>query len=308
MNNCFQMLLIKEKLLQDILSKKRKIKEVSEILQVSRQSISKLLCKYKYEWIDWIKPKKSWPKNWYCWNKTNKEVEDKIIKLAKENYFKWPIWLRDELEKVYNIKINQSTIYRILKRNKQRYFLWYHRLKKKKILYTKDKPWRELQLDVSFPYWYQRKLCIYTAIDDASRYVISKIYVNHNENSSLDFIKLLLKSSKYNIEAVRTDQWREFSNMISKYLESRNIKHIRNPAYTPQYNWKVERYHRTMKENCCIYWKFKSTLEELNYNLKLWVVYYNCTKKHYWLWMNGLTPQEKLESFKRKNPLLTPLL
>jgi hypothetical protein len=38
---------------------------------------------------------------------------------------------------------------------------------------VKDIPGRELQLDVSFPWGYQRKICIYTAIDDASRFVIS---------------------------------------------------------------------------------------------------------------------------------------
>ena len=44
-------------------------------------------------------------------------------------------------------------------------------------------------LDVSFPYGYQRKLCIFTAIDDASRFVFSKIYSNHTEVSTLHFIK-----------------------------------------------------------------------------------------------------------------------
>jgi hypothetical protein len=65
----------------------------------------------------------------------------------------------------------------------------------KKKLYVKDIPGRELQLDVSFPYGYQRKLAVYTAIDDASRFIISKIYTNHTDISTLDFVKEPLKNN-----------------------------------------------------------------------------------------------------------------
>jgi transposase len=39
---------LKEKMLVEILSKKRKIREVADILSVSRQSVSKWLAQYKY--------------------------------------------------------------------------------------------------------------------------------------------------------------------------------------------------------------------------------------------------------------------
>lgn len=292
------------KLIKEIVCKKRKIKEVSEILWISRQSISKWKANYIYYWEEWLYPKKSWPKWWEAWNKTEEWLEDEIVRLAKENYFEWPIWISDEVSDLYNIQIDQSTVYRILKRRKIRYYYWYHWSKKKRKLYVKDIPWRELQLDVSFPYWYQRKLAVYTAIDDASRFVISRIYTNHTEVSTLSFVKEVISNSKYDVRAFRTDQWREFSRKVTNYLESLNIEHNKNPAYTPQHNGKVERYHRTMKEKCCIYWKFKTPIEELNYNLRLWTDYYNWTKRHYWLWMNWLSPEKRLKKFKQENPLL----
>ena len=110
------------------------------------------------------------------------------------------------------------------------------------------------------------------------------------------------------MRAFRTDQWREFSKKITEYLETQWIEHIKNPPYTPQYNGKVERYHRTMKEKCCAYCKFHASIEELNYDLRLWTDYYNYTKKHYWLWMNWLSPQKKLLFFKNVNPLIVPLI
>jgi len=298
------MIELKWQLLQDILDKKRKVKEVSEILKVSRQSVSKWLSQYRYDGINGITPHKSWPKSWETHNRTEERLENEIIRLAKENPFEWPIWISDEIWDIYAVKIHQSTVYRILKRTKTRYYFWYYWTRKKRKLYVKDIPGRELQLDVSFPYWYQRKLCIFTAIDDASRFVFSRIYINHTEDSTLDFIKHVITHSKYRVRAFRTDQWREFSRKMTKYLEELWIEHNKNPAYTPQHNWKVERYHRTMKEKCCAYWKFKAPIEELNYDLKLWTDFYNSKKRHYWLWMNWLSPEKKLKNFQKENPLL----
>ncbi len=298
------MLELKRELLEDIISKKSKVNEVADILKVSRQSVSTWLWKYKSAWVSSIMPQKPWPKSWCTHNKTPEWLEEEIIRLAKENYFEWTIWIADEISDTYDVKINQSTVYRILKRRWIRYYYWYYASRKKRKLYVKDIPWRELQLDVSFPYGYQRKLAVYTAIDDASRFVISKIYTNHTEGSTLRFIKKVIRESKYRVRAFRTDQWREFSKLMTDYLEKLDIEHNKNPPYTPQHNWKVERYHRTMKEKCCAYWQFDCSIEQLNYDLKLWTDYYNYTKRHYWLWMNWLSPEKRLIKFKKENPLL----
>ena len=307
-NICWNMVELRIKLVKEIISWERTIKEVEELLWVSRQSISKWKSQYLQEWESALIPKKSWPKCWNAHNKTDSSIEEKVCRLAKENYFEWPIWISDQMYELYRIHIDQSTVYRILKRNNIRYYDGYHRLKKKRKLYVKDIPGRELQLDVSFPFGYQRKICIYTAIDDASRFVISEIYENHQEETSIAFMKKVLKESFYRIRAFRTDQWREFSQKFTDTLELHWIEHNKNPPYTPQHNGKVERYHRTMKEKCCIYWKFRSDISELRYLLKLWTNHYNTRKKHYWLWMKGKTPQEKLFEFKKENPFLVPLV
>lgn len=217
MPNCFSMIELKWQLLQDVIDKKRKQKEVVGILKVSRQTVWIRLKKYKEDWVNWIVPQKSWPKSWETHNKTEEWLENEVVRLAKENPFEWPIWISDEINDIYDVKIDQSTVYRILKRTKTRYYYWYHANRKKRKLYVKDIPWRELQLDVSFPYWYQRKLCIYTAIDDASRTVISRAYENHREETTLLFLEEVLTLSKYNIQAFRTDQWWEFSRKVTDF-------------------------------------------------------------------------------------------
>lgn len=70
----------------------------------------------------------------------------------------------------------------------------------------KDIPGRELQVDASFPWGYQKKVVIFTAIDDASRTVYSRIFENHNETSTLVFLQDLIARSSFPIRAIRTDQ------------------------------------------------------------------------------------------------------
>ena len=314
MPTCYAYMDLKQKMLHEVLSKKRKIGDVADILGVSRQSVSKWLAQYRVLWVEWITPRKSWPKpTGVPYNRTSDTLTALVVSLSKRESFVWPIGIRDILISETGEYLNQSTIYRILKRTRTRYFTGYHGSRKKKKLYVKDIPWRELQMDVSFPWGYQRNShgvlpVIYTAIDDASRTVYSTIFENHTEISTLRFLEELITKVPFGIRAIRTDQGREFSRRVTEYLEEYHIEHNKNPAYTPQHNGKVERYHRTMKESCTDFWKFDDDIESYRYSLKLWTDYYNYSRKHYWLWMNGATPNEKLLFFKKSFPYLMPTL
>lgn len=309
MPSCYVYMELKQKMLDDILSKKRKIGDVVDILGVSRQSVSKWLAQYRLLWREWIIPKKPWPKSTSIpYNKVHSHLESLVIEISKRDSFVWPIGIRDILFSETWELLNQSTIYRILKRTRTRYFTGYHGSRKKRRLYVKDIPGRELQVDASFPWGYQKKVVIFTAIDDASRVVYSSLFENHNESSTLIFLSELISKVPFPIRAIRTDQGREYSKKVQDFLTRNNIEHNKNPAYTPQHNGKVERYHRTMKENCTDFWNWNDDIETYGYQLKLWTDYYNWTKKHYWLWMNGATPKEKLQYFKKSFPYLMPTL
>lgn len=309
MPSCYAYMELKQKMLDEVLSKKRKIGDVADILSVSRQSVSKWLAQYRLLWREWIIPKKPWPKSRsIAYNKVCSHLESLVIEISKRDSFVWPIGIRDILLSETWELLNQSTIYRILKRTRTRYFMGYHGSRKKRRLYVKDIPGRELQVDASFPWGYQKKVVIFTAIDDASRVVYSSLFENHNESSTLTFLSELISRVPFPIRAIRTDQGREYSKKVQDFLTRNHIEHNKNPAYTPQHNGKVERYHRTMKENCTDFWNWNDDIETYGYQLKLWTDYYNWTKKHYWLWMNGATPKEKLQYFKKSFPYLMPTL
>lgn len=284
------------RLLQEVIDKKRTLNDLVTILWVSRQTLSTWKAQYVYWGVAELLPKKPWPKVWsHVVNRTPSALEEHICLLARKHWERWPQLLADLLEEEDSITIHPTTIWRILKRRSVRYGYWYRRLKKKKKLYSLDIPGRELQLDVSFPWWYQKKCCIYSIIDDCSRYVYSDISENKTDTSTIEFLTDIISRTPFRIQSIRTDQWTEFSQKVTKFLDDYNIEHIRNPPYTPQYNGKIERFHRTYKEQARIRWDFRWNNEELNYHLQLYLYYYNNKKKHRWLGMNGLTPAQKLQ-------------
>tara|TARA_B100001964_G_C14153134_1_gene563027 strand:- start:51 stop:1049 length:999 start_codon:yes stop_codon:yes gene_type:complete len=291
-----QYLKMKQTLLDDIIAKKRKIKEVAEILNISRQSVSKWLAQYKVEGMAGLIPKKSGPKKGHAWNRTKEEIEDQVVEIAKNNPFKGPDWIADILHTNIGIMMHQSTVYRILKRKKERYFQDYKYKRRKKKAYCLDIPGREVQLDCSFPWGYQKHAVIFDAIDDCSRWVCGKVYKNHTAEMTISFLDELIRKAPFQILALRTDQGREFVNeKVKVFLQKKGIEHRINPPYTPQHNGKIERFHQTLKNDAVrINWLFLDDLESLNYKFTLFLYYYNHCRKHSGLGMDKLTPVQKI--------------
>lgn len=289
------MLLMRIRLIEDILSKKRKVQEVADILWMSRQKVHKWKARYMNQWVEWLIPQKPWPKKWSSWNKLDRSIEDVIVRLARDHKSEWPMKLKMRLEEEEWVYINQSTVWRILKRRKIRYHEQYKRPKKKPKLYTLDKPWRELQLDTSFPFGYQRKFVVYSAIDDCTRIVWAKAYSAANLENSIDFVKYVREKTIIHIDCFRTDQGREFSKTFTEWLTTLGINHKMNAPYHPQHNGKVERYHRTMKQEEIGKRPYLISINEANYMLRQREKYYNENRRHTGLWMNWLTPKQKLE-------------
>ena len=292
---CNAMVQLRIEKVKGILNKEISVVQASKELYVSRNTVHRWLCKYKKWWEEWLYPKKPWPKSGSPINRTERWIEDIVIELAKTYRFKGPITLWDLLEDEYNIKLNCTTIFRILKRRWYRYHDSYKRYKRPRKLYVLGTPGQEMQLDVSFPMWYEWDVVVYDIIDDCSRIVKTRAYERRNIESSINFIKYILKTTTISVKRIRTDNGWEFGKRFTEYIEELWIKHIRNSVWTPEENGKIERYHRTRKEEDIYYRRHWITVEEANYRLKLREQYYNNKRRHRWLGMNWLTPIQKYD-------------
>mgnify|MGYP002367484904 CR=1 FL=1 len=86
-----------------------------------------------------------------------------------------------------------------------------------------------------------------------------------------------------------------YGKELKVFCATMGIEVVTIQAYHPQENGKIERFHKTLKENFFFrYCGFNDSLEEMQYGLNRWLEYYNERRKHYGYGMNGLTPQQKL--------------
>jgi len=291
---------VKVHLIEDVVKKRRKTKEVAEILCVWVRTIQKRTRRYKIHGIKGLMRWKPWPRWWTPYNKTKEETEEIVSFLAMKYKREWPERLKMRLNDMW-IFMDQTTVYRILKRRNVRYHKDYEQVKPKPKLYCLEYPWMELQVDTWYPFGYHRKFVIYNAIDDCTRIAYSKAYLSANIESTKDFINELIKRYPFSIVSIRTDQWREFSKTITKYLELLQIDHIKNEPYHPEHNGKIERYHYTENMWEVRNWPYLISIEEANYMLRNWLSYYNFSRKHLGFGMKKLSPRAKyLETISKK--------
>ena len=290
-------IMLKKEKLEAILRKEKKVKEVALEMNVSRQSVSKWLARYRRfgEESLYEKKRKKYPA---AHNKTRPEVEEIVMDLAKRYWNDGVETLSDRLFEEYRIELHSTTIYRILKRNNVRYNRHWNGTKKrqKKKLYCHQQVGKELQVDTKYPFGYKVGIVIYTAIDDCSRVAFAHLYNTANAENSVDFLRRLQRHMPFDIIKVRTDRGTEFVNRkVTNYLRSQDIEHRKNTPYCPEENGKIERFHGTLQQKSIrISWKNTDSFEELQYKLKQFLQYYNFRKRHRGLGMNGLTPFQKL--------------
>jgi len=119
----------------------------------------------------------------------------------------------------------------------------------------------------------------YTAIDDATRIRALKIYERHNQQNAIDFIDHVIEKFHFRIQTVRTDNGHEFQAKFHWHVEDQEIRHVYIKPGTPRLNGKVERSHRTDKEE---FYQLLSYTGDIDLNKKLieWEAFYNYHRPH----------------------------
>ncbi len=153
--------------------------QAASLLQMHPNAVSRPKSRYQKYGVESLIPKKLGPKDYVIpKNRTPKWIEDIIVNLAIKRPDLGPQPLAEELWDKYGIDLDQTTVWRILKRRKIRYTTEYKRwvVQEKPKLYCLDTPGLELQLDACYPFGRARKIVCFDAIDDCSRWVAARLY------------------------------------------------------------------------------------------------------------------------------------
>lgn len=286
---------MKVQIVEQILRKEIKVTAAARALGKSRQILHRWIQVYEELGPEALYPQKPGPKKGAAVNRTPEDKENLVLSLAEEHPFEGPVPLSRRYAEETNEKLDPVTVWRIIKRKGHRYGRPSSIPRKKPLLYVKSFPGEEIQMDTFYPFGRSRKLVSFDAIDDCSRWPESRLYGTREEKNAIHFLHYLVTRSPFTIRVIRTDRGREFSRQFTEACRALGIEHIRNKGYSPENNGKIERWHRTLREDLVrVHFRFDAPIQELQYLLGQWLNLFRFKRPHTGLGMNGKTPAEKL--------------
>ena len=293
-----ELIAMKKQVLDKLIVRELNRSQAANFFSMHPNAVSRLKKRYLEHGEKVLIPEKPGPKNTdNIHNRTPDWAADIVANLAIKRPDLGPQPLADELLDSYGIALDQTTIWRILKRKKIRYTTEYKRWKQDAPpkQYCLDTPGEELQLDGSYPFGRSRKIVCFDAIDDCSRWVGARLYDRETAQNAIDFIKHLLQTAPFRIQRIRVDN--RYGKELKEFCDSVGIELIVNDPYQPKQNGKIERFHKTSKRE--FFWKycsFHDDQEMMQYKLNQWLNYYNTKRRHGGYGMNRMTPYQKIAS------------
>lgn len=136
-----------------------------------------------------------------------------------------------------------------------------------------------------------QKLYIYTLLDVHSRWAYAQPTPKLSVVGGARFVLASQKTAPFTFKTVQTDHGPEFSKFFTKKLAEQTITHRHIRVRTPNDNAHLERFNRTIQEECI--WRLPRKLEVWQRELPDYLHYYNTERPH--MGLNWLTPVEKLQ-------------
>jgi transposase InsO family protein len=228
-----------------------------------------------------------------------KYVEEKILYLRRTYHFGQQriAWY---LQRYHRIKISEGGVRGVLLRHGMNRLPRNVKIKAPGPhfkLYEKKIPGHHIQMDVKFLKLKTIKgqpirRFQYTAIDDATRIRVLKIYDKHTQQNAIDFVNTVILKLPFRIKMIRTDNGHEFQAKFHWHLMDLGISHAYIRKGTPRLNGKVERSLRTDDQEFYQLLSFKDDVD-LEKKLKTWERFYNLHRPH--SAHDGKTPYEVLK-------------
>jgi transposase InsO family protein len=135
-----------------------------------------------------------------------------------------------------------------------------------------------------------KRIYVYTLIDLYSRWTYAEVSEKISANRSTLFIKNALKHSSFKFEMIQSDNGPEFSKWCTHSLLRINIKHRHSRVRRPNDNAHIERFNRTIQEECLD--RTANSLSNFKKVIPKYLKYYNTERSH--MGINFQTPQEVL--------------
>lgn len=164
----------------------------------------------------------------------------------------------------------------------------------RKLLLKKRSPWKRyhapmprplaqnagdlVQLDTIHLMNRDQRIYVFTLLDVFSRFAYARAYERANTRISLDFLKRAQRKIPFDFKHLQSDHGSEFS---THFTERAKITHRHSRVRRPNDNAHLERFNRTLQEECLD--NLKPDVKEINRALPKYLNYYNTKRHHFGL-------------------------
>lgn len=136
------------------------------------------------------------------------------------------------------------------------------------------------------------RIYVYTLIDLFSRWAYAEVVLKIGAQPSIDFIGRAKRKALFSFEMMQTDHGSEFSTWFTHSMWREGIKHRHSRVHQSNDNAHVERFNRTLQEECLDH--TAHTLKHFRCALRKYLPYYNNERTH--MGINYQTPSQLITS------------
>ena len=171
----------------------------------------------------------------------------------------------------------------------------HHELPKTKVKKQRRPKKQGLEIDSIVRHIDGTKRYTLTAIDVSGRFAYARTYMNHSSDSARDFLKRLIQRAPFTITEIQTDNGSEFAYHFHEACLALGITHYHTYPRSPKMNAFIERFNRTLSEECLVYNRslMRDNVDQFNDTLVDWLQWYNYERPHEGLGL--LSPMEYYE-------------
>lgn len=190
-------------------------------------------------------------------------------------------------------QVSLSSVKRVLRRHGiSRFSRWkkWHQYSPRPL---PEKPGILLQIDSLLDGSPTNRLSAYALIDVHSRWAYAEASEKINSPQSLKFVLRAREQAPFLFRTIQSDHGGEFAKWFTKQLLSREIDHRHSRVRKPTDNGHVERFIRTLQEECLN--RVTRTSRSWQREIPEFIHYYNTERPHMALGMR--TPQEVITSY-----------
>lgn len=190
-------------------------------------------------------------------------------------------------------EVSLSSVKRTLKRaGMTKYSKWkrWHRYEPRPM---PEKPGILVEIDTIVDGHFTDRLYIYTMIDVCSRWTYAYPLERISTHASWQFVQAAQQTLPFSLQMLQSDHGSEFSKHFSKQLLAHDIQHRHTHVRSPTENGHLERFNRTIQEECLD--RIPKTLKAYRKAIPDYLHFYNNERPHMGLAMQ--TPLEVMQSY-----------